>query len=96
MAGITLFRGLILLRKSVPFSVLVHERTHEREWSMLWLVKYLLSPMFRMEAELRGYAMQAKVENVPVRVYYTTIRDGYMLTKKAKKELALLMGIEHA
>ena len=96
MAGITLCRGLILLKKSAPFSVLAHELVHENEWSVLWLIKYLLSPMFRMKAELRGYAAQAKIERVPVLVYYETIRDGYLLSKKAKKQLALSMGIEHA
>ena len=88
--GLCLFKGLIIARKDSPGSIIAHEQVHENEWSIWWLVKYLLSPMFRMRAELRAYRVQAIMENHHYTIYYKTIRDGYWLTKKAKQELKKL------
>jgi hypothetical protein len=93
IAGVTLCKGIILVRKDAPGSLIAHERVHESEWTPLWLIRYLLSPVFRMKAEVRAYTVQAYLEGVSVTNYYTTIRDFYWLNTRAKKQLsALLLG----
>ena len=89
--GFCLCKGVIVVLKDAPEPLIAHEQVHENEWSPLWLLKYLLSPVFRMKAEVRAYTMQAEMEYVPVTKYYTTIRDRYLLTNKAKSLLAELM-----
>lgn len=84
IAGICLWKGLILVKKGVRDSVIEHEKVHEKEWSLWWLVKYLASPVFRMEAEVRAYKKQAEIEHIPLSAYYEIIRDGYLLSAKAK------------
>jgi hypothetical protein len=91
LAGICLWKGLLIVRRDAPESVVAHEHVHENEWSPLWLLKYLLSPVFRMQAEVRAYTVQAELEGVPLSTYYPTIRDCYMLNSRAKDTLVDLV-----
>ena len=79
MLGITLCKGLILIRPDAGEAVIAHEKVHESEWTPLWLIRYLLSPMFRMNAEVRGYKMQASIEGIPWQMYGETIADSCLL-----------------
>ena len=90
-SGVCICKGLLIITKDAPDSLIAYEQVHENEWSIKWLVKYLISPVFRMKAEVCAYTMQAEMEYVPVTKYYTTIRDRYLLTNKAKSLLAELM-----
>jgi len=89
--GLTVCKGLILLSPDACPSVLVHEQVHEKEWSLVWLVKYLLSPIFRVKAEFRAYKAQANSEGSHVTYYWKIIQDKYMLNAEAKALLTVMM-----
>jgi hypothetical protein len=86
-------KGLIILHKNAPDCVLAHEQVHESEWTPIWLIKYLLFPLFRLGAEVRAYKVQAVIEGKSLCDYYEVIRDHYFLNAKAKKVLLTLCSL---
>lgn len=87
IVAITICKWLIIAHKSAGKDIIVHEKVHQSEWSILWLIKYLLFPIFRMKAEVRAYAVQAKFNREPILNYKNTIQDCYLLSKRAKELL---------
>lgn len=84
IAAITICKWLIVAHRDATESIIKHEQVHQSEWSIWWLIKYLISPVFRMKAEVRGYAAQTKIEGKPLAYYEKLISDNYMLNNEAK------------
>ncbi len=87
IAAICVWKNLIFAHKYAGDDFIEHEKVHEKEWTLLWLIQYLLYPVFRMKAEVRAYTVQAKFNHRTMKDYHDTIRDCYLLNKRAKNML---------
>jgi hypothetical protein len=96
--GFTFFN--IIIVKNSPFInfIIEHEKVHISRNSLLWYIKYILFPSFRMEEEWLAYNQEAKYAFILEKnfdEYYSyfsnlifkNLMNRYFLTKKCKNKL---------